>query len=372
LANEDKATRYHRLQRRASLVASAAVAVLLLILLITGASAAIRTQAERATGSSFVLTVFVYVLVVFVLNELVQVPFAYYQGVVLERRYGLSTETRQHWWQNHLKAAALGLGFSALAALLVMTLVRWSPERWWLTGAFTFAAILVGLAQLSPVLLLPLFYDFVPLNRPELVNRLVALANRAGARVVGVFEWRLSDRTRKANAALAGIGRTRRILLSDTLLAEHSDEEIEVILAHELAHHVHRDIWSAIALETVLIAAGFFVADRALSLFGGGFGLRGKADVAALPILLLAAGAVSIVFLPLANGLSRAHERRADRYALRMTRNADAFITAMKRLAAQNLAEEQPSRLVEWLLHSHPSTQSRIDAARQWLVEDES
>lgn len=372
MANEDKATRYHRLQRRASLVASAAVAVLLLILLITGASAAIRAQAERATGSSFVLTVFVYVLVVFVLNELVQVPFAYYQGVVLERRYGLSTETRQHWWQNHLKAAALGLGFSALAALLVMTLVRWSPERWWLTGAFTFAAILVGLAQLSPVLLLPLFYDFVPLNRPELVNRLVALANRAGARVVGVFEWRLSDRTRKANAALAGIGRTRRILLSDTLLAEHSDEEIEVILAHELAHHVHRDIWSAIALETVLIAAGFFVADRALSLFGGGFGLRGKSDVAALPILLLAAGAVSIVFLPLANGLSRAHERRADRYALTMTRNAGAFITAMKRLAAQNLAEEQPSRLVEWLLHSHPSTQSRIDAARQWLVEDES
>ena len=245
MANEDKATRYHRLQRRASLVASAAVAALLLILLITGASAAIRAQAERATGSSFVLTVFLYVLVVFVLNELVQVPFAYYQGVVLERRYGLSTETRQHWWKNHLKAAALGLGFSALAALLVMTLVRWSPERWWLTGAFTFVAILVCLAQLSPVLLLPLFYDFVPLNRPELVNRLVALANRAGARVVGVFEWRLSDRTRKANAALAGIGRTRRILLSDTLLAEHSDEEIEVILAHELAHHVHRDIWSA-------------------------------------------------------------------------------------------------------------------------------
>jgi STE24 endopeptidase len=142
-----------------------------------------------------------------------------------------------------------------------------------------------------------------------------------------------------------------------------------VILAHELAHHVHRDIWSGLALETVLIAAGFFVADRALAAFAGSFGLAGKGDVAALPILLLAAGAVSILFLPVANGVSRAHERRADRYALAMTRNAEAFITAMKRLAAQNLAEERPSRFVEWLLHSHPSTQSRIDAARRWASD---
>ena len=117
---------------------------------------------------------------------------------------------------------------------------------------------------------------------------------------MGVFEWQLSDRTRKANAALAGIGRTRRILLSDTLLAEHSDEEIEVILAHELAHHVHRDIWSGIALEAVLIAAGFYAADRVLTAAGPWLGLTGKADLAGLPLLVLAAGAVSLLLLPVA------------------------------------------------------------------------
>ncbi len=143
-------------------------------------------------------------------------------------------------------------------------------------------------------MLLPLFYDFKPLERPALADRLVALAERAGARVLGVFEWRLSDRTRKANAALTGIGRTRRILLSDTLLAEHSDDEIEVILAHELAHHVHRDIWTGIALEAALILAGFYLANVALMTFAGSFELMGKADVAALPLLVLAAGAVSI------------------------------------------------------------------------------
>ena len=183
---------------------------------------------------------------------------------------------------------------------------------------------------------------------------------------MGVFEWQLSDRTRKANAALAGIGRTRRILLSDTLLAEHSDDEIEVILAHELAHHVHRDIWSGIALEAVLDRrSGFYVADRVLAaLLAHGSGC-GQGGLAGLPLLVLAAGAVSLLLLPSSNALSRAHERRADRFALEMTENADAFVSAMKRLRSQNLAEERPSRLVELLFHSHPSTSARIAAARR-------
>ena len=365
MANEDKATRYHRLQRRASILATATGAALLVFLVVGGASVALRGWVTQHTNS-FPFVVGAYVVALFVLYELVQLPFAYYQGVILERRYGLSTERRVHWWMNQAKAAALGLTLAVPAALLVVALIRWSPHRWWVIAAAAFVGIMVVLAQLAPVLLMPLFYDCKPLDRPELVQRLMTLAERAGACVLGVFEWRVSDRTRKANAALAGMGRTRRILLSDTLLAGHSDEEIEVILAHELAHHVHRDIWAGIAVETVLTALGFLAADRALTAISGSFGLAGKGDVAALPVLLLAAGAVSILFLPIANGVSRVHERRADRYALRLTGNAHAFISAMKRLAAQNLAEERPSRVVEVLLHSHPSTQARIAAAEAW------
>jgi STE24 endopeptidase len=216
------------------------------------------------------------------------------------------------------------------------------------------------------VLLLPLFYDITPLTRDELRSRLIGLAEKAGTHIAGVFEWRLSDRTKKANAALAGVGRTRRILLSDTLLAEHSDDEIEVILAHELAHHVYRDIWSAILVETVLIALGCFVADRVLGVFATSAGLAGKGDVAGLPLLVLALAGVSLALMPFANALSRAHERRADRYALKMTRNAPAFIAAMKRLAAQNLAEEEPSQLVQILFHTHPPISARIAAARRY------
>jgi STE24 endopeptidase len=366
VANEDKASRYHRLRRGASIAGTAFSGLLLLALLMTGGSAALRDTAEFLARGSFTFTVVFYVVLLGVLSEAIQLPLAFYMGVTLERRYDLSTQTIRAWWIDHLKAGAIGLAFAAVAAVVVWHLLRVSPEWWWLIAAAAFSAVTIALAQLAPVVLLPIFYEFKPLDRPALRDRLVALAERAGARVLGVFEWRLSDRTRKSNAALTGLGRTRRILLSDTLLADHSDDEIEVILAHELAHHVHRDMWSGIAVETVLMTFGFFVADLALSAGVGRFGIIGKADVAALPLLALVGGAVSMASSPIANALSRAHERRADRYALEMTHNAGAFVTAMRRLGARNLAEEHPSRFVEVLFYTHPPLAARIEAAQRW------
>jgi STE24 endopeptidase len=366
VANEDKATRYQRLHRRAALGGTALGAALLVLLLVAGWSEGLRHAAASAAGSSFTLTVVFYVVAVTLLSEMVQLPLAFYQGVTLERRYGLSTQATARWWLDRLKAEAVGLPFAVAGALVVWWLLRLSPERWWIVASLCFGLVLVLLAHVVPVLILPMFYRFTPLDRPALAARLVALAERAGASVVGVFEWQLSDRTRKANAALTGLGRTRRILVSDTLLAEHSDDEIEVVLAHELAHHVHHDIWKGLVLEAALLLVGFYAADRALDASIGRFGITAKDDVAGLPLLLLAGGAVSLALLPVANGLSRAHERRADRYALEATRNAAAFISAMRRLAAQNLAEERPPRWIERLLHSHPSTAARVDFARDW------
>jgi STE24 endopeptidase len=371
MANEDKSARYHRQQRIAAIAGTALSAVVLLLLLLTGVSAALRSAIAVVVGGAFLPTVAGYVVALTLLTDLVQLPLSFHSGLTLERRYGLSTQTTARWWLDQLKALAVSLVFAVLAASIVFSLLRWSPRYWWLLGAATFTVILVGLAQLAPVVLLPLFYRFTPLDRPDLVRRLVALAGRAGARVMGVFEWRLSDRTRKANAALTGIGATRRILLSDTLLAEHSDEEIEVILAHELAHHVYHDIWSGLALEAALIAAGFFAADRILSALDGSFGLAGKDDVAALPLLVLAAGAVALALVPVFNAFSRSHERRADRYALDMTRNVPAFVSAMKRLGVQNLAEPQPSRLVEVLFYTHPPLAARIAAAESWAARQQ-
>lgn len=370
MANEDKATRYHRLKRRATVAAAALGVLFLLVLLISGVSAALRDAAAALSGGSFLLTVVAYVTVLVLAVETLQLPLSFYQGITLERRYGLSTETTARWWRDQAKGTAVTLVFAIGAAVITWSLLRWAPDRWWIFAALAFIVLLIGIAQLAPVLLLPLFYEIKPLERQALTERLLALARRAGTRVLGVFEWRLSDRTRKANAALAGIGRTRRILVSDTLLAEHSDDEIEVILAHELAHHVYRDIWFAIALESLLIVAGLYLADRILSVYSSSFGLTGKDDIAALPLLVLTLGGVSLALLPVANGISRAHERRADRYALTMTRNVPAFVSAMKRLSAQNLAEEQPSKVVEVLFHSHPPISARIAAAQDWALQN--
>ncbi len=366
MANEDKSARYHRLRRRTALIDTAVQVVFLIIILLSGASTAIRASVEATVGTSLVPVVLAYVLTIAALSELLHLPFAFYQGIVLERRYGLSRETTGRWLADHLKAAAIVLVYLALAGIVVAVLLWLSPANWWLFTTILFAVVLVLLARFAPVLLLPIFYDVRPLEREELRARLIALAEKAGTPVLGVFEWRLGDRTSKANAALVGIGRTRRILVSDTLLEAHSDQEIETVFAHELAHHVYGDVWSGLALEVVLVALGCYLADYALTTLALSAGLEGKSDVAGMPLIALALGAVSMALKPVTNALSRAHERRADRYALETTRNSSAFISAMKRLASTNLAEERPSRFVELFFHTHPSTTARIDAAKAW------
>ena len=204
------------------------------------------------------------------------------------------------------------------------------------------------------------------LERPELAARLLALARAAGIEAVGVYEWGLGGKTRRANAALVGLGRTRRILLSDTLLAEYPEDEIEVVFAHELGHHVRGDIRSALAFEGVALLAAAVAADLALRWLGPRAGVQHAGDVAGLPLLLLGAGAASILLVPMANALSRRNERGADRYALELTGRPAAFASAIRRLADQNLADPRPSRLVELFFHTHPPLEERLRVAAAW------
>jgi Zn-dependent protease with chaperone function len=368
--NEDRATRYHRLKRQAGIVSVVLSALLLGVLVAAGWSGALRDAAERAAarvapnGLRAAAIVFFYIVLLSAIKETIGMPLAFYSEFLLERRYGLSNETLRTWLRDRAKAFAIGLVLGGGGAELIYWLMRLSPDWWWLAGGAIFTVIFVGLTNLAPVVLLPLFYSVKPLGKDVLRARLLALADRAGARVLGAYEWGLGDKTKKANAALAGLGATRRILVSDTMLAEYSDDEIEVVLAHEIAHHVHGDIWKGIVFDSALVLAGFYLASVVLRSGAAMAGLRGVEDVAGLPLLLLAAGAVSLVMVPVAHAMSRAFERSADRFALDLTRNPGAFISAMRRLGAQNLAEEHPSRLVQWLFYSHPPIRERIAAAQ--------
>jgi STE24 endopeptidase len=310
------------------------------------------------------LGVFVTWLVVLV--DSATFPVALYRGYWLEKRYGLSLETLPRWLWDHLKALGLQVVLAIPAALVIYACIRQAPGWWWLYAGGAFAVFVVVLTHVAPVLLLPVFFSMRPLGNDSLRARLASLAQRAGTRVVGIYEWGLGEKTTKANAALVGMSRTRRILVSDTLVREYSEDEIEAILAHELAHHVHRDVWKGVLAETLLLLAGFVAGDILLRQWGPPLRLRGLDDPAGLPLLLLAAGGVGLAASPILKALSRRTERRADRFALDLTGNPDAFVSAIRRLGAQNLAEDDPSRSVRILFHTHPPIRERIEAARHW------
>jgi len=372
--NEDKATRYHRLRRRALVLSAAWRVFLLALLIVSGLARALRDALASAFDPlpvllQFPLTVLAVVTVVTVVHDLGALPMSVFAGLTLERRYGLSRQRAASWFRDHGKAAAINLAFVGAAAVWMYVWLAALPDHWWIPAWAGVAAAGVVTAWAAPVMLLPLFSRFAPLPDGALRARLLALAARAGVPALGVFEWRTSDRTSRANAALAGIGRTRRIILSDTLLSDYRPEEVEAVLAHEVAHHVNHDIWKGLAVDAAAGLAAFLAADAALRAATGAGLTQGLSDPAGLPVAGLAITAVAWLTSPFQNAVSRAHERSADRSALELTGNVDAFVSAMRRLGARNLAEESPALLARLFFHTHPPIDERIAFAAAWAAE---
>jgi len=342
-------------------------ALFLVVLLLAGWTRLLRDFAYFMANQNYMLAVFYYLLVLTLVSKLLGIGLDYY-GFRLEHRYHLSKQGRLSWAWDEIKSWLVGLVLGTIVVELVYMLMRQSPTYWWLIAWAGFIFLFVLLVQLAPVVLLPIFYKFRPLERDELKQRLIHLCERAGSRVRGVYEWKLSAKSRKANAALTGLGRTRRIILSDTLLENFSDDEIEAVLAHELGHHIHRHIPRSIAVQSVISLVGFWAAARVLN-----YAVREQAfdrisDFANLPLLALVSTVISFLLLPLLNTWMRHNERQADRYAFAAIPAVEPFITAMSKLAEQNLAERTPSRWIEICFHSHPAISRRINAAQAWAA----
>jgi STE24 endopeptidase len=358
--NLPKSSRYHRARRRADAAAIFAAAALLSALLLTGASTALRAAVDGWPAA--------YAAVLCVLAGAVILPFGWYRGYRLERQYQLSEVRARSWLAGRFKAAAAAIAIAVPLAELVYRTMRW-PSVWWLAAAAGCAAVLALVTAAGPILLLPLLYGSRPIEREVLRRRLEGLSKRAGIPVLSVHEFPLGERTRRASAALVGAGTTRRILLSDTLLANYSDDEIEVVLAHEMGHHVHRHLLKASVAEALLLLAGFRLAAAALESSWRWLGLAAPADPAGMPLVVLSVGGVLVVATPLVNAWSRAHERRADRFALETASEPAAFIQAVRRMSAQNLAEDRPSNAAFLFFHTHPTAEERIASARDLLAE---
>ena len=295
-------------------------------------------------------------------TQVARYPLERHRDWTLEGRYGLARVPSAQWTRAHVRGAAATVALGAAATLFVRSTWDWAGESWWLASAAGLLIAHVGWTVAAPMLLV-VFGGLRPLRRPELAARVDALARRAGTRVA-IREWRGGDDTTRAHAALAGLGRTRQIILSDTLVDTLRDDEIEVVVAHELAHHVHGDVWRAAAWRAVSLPLVFGAAAVALDRLGARIGSP-VGTAAALPWLPVL-GALGLTahraLEPVGLALARRRELAADAYAIRLTGGADAFVSSMRRLSRTNLVDDRPPRLAR-LFATHPPVRDRVVSA---------
>jgi len=302
------------------------------------------------------------------LHVAVSFPLSYYSGYVLEHRFKLSKLTFLRWLWRYAKRLGLAVAFAVAMFVGLFWIIRTTGPYWWLVGAGAFFLVSVVLGQLVPVLILPLFYKIHRLDRPDLAERMARLVEGTGLSIEGIYRIDLSVETVKANAMLAGLGRTRRVLLGDTLLEGFSPEEIEVVFAHEVGHHVHHHVRKMLAAGIVYSAAGFWICDRLLAGWVGRW--EGAIDYAALPVyavpfVMLVLSVFAMVLEPLANAISRRYERQSDRYALERTGLKGAYVSAFRKLARQNKDDPDPHPVEVFLFHGHPPIAERLAMAEE-------
>ncbi len=373
-----KAREYSRKRRQLSFVDMGIATLGILLILTLGLDRWLRDLLQDAASQApflrwqplsgwYPVQILAYALILIIVYQLATLPLSYYGGFVLSHRYGLSVMVLKQWLGDLLKGFALNLVLEALMITLIYALLAYQPQWWWLWVALVLLFFSVIMANLAPVLILPLFYKFTPLPEGELTQRLLALAARANTKVKGVFSMQMSNKTTATNAALMGLGNTRRVVLGDTMTNNYTPDEIEVVLAHELGHHVHADIWKLLISQSVLTLCGLFVANLVLHWVVDTLHFyRALTDPATLPFLFLLIGLYSLIVMPLGNMYSRSMEYQADEYALQSTQKIEAFKSVMTRLANQNLTEVEPSPIVEFLFHSHPSINKRLKHAEEF------
>jgi STE24 endopeptidase len=375
MPNETRATRYHRARLQAgagafvlSLLVLVACGPLLAGPLLAGAVVALI----GADGVAAWAATAVFAAAVLAVTHAASYPFDRHREWTLEGRYGLARLPAGRWTRAHLRGIAARIAVAVALAIVVTTAWQWCGGAWWMvTAAVCYVAHLAW--TVAAPLLLSAFGGLRPLRRPSLAARLDALIGRAGVDLA-VREWRGGDETSQAHAALAGLGRTRQILLSDTLVDTLRDDEIAVVVAHEIGHHVHGDVWRAAAWRMAALPLTVGLSALILARLGAPWGAwplaaartGGPAALAGalpwLPILAAAALSVHRALEPIGLALSRGRELRADAYAVRLTGGADAFVTSMRRLSQTNLVDDQPPRLAQ-LLSSHPPVRERVLAA---------
>lgn len=357
--------KYNNIKLALSIFDTIAGFILICLFIALGWSLELELYLRSFTSSDYLVFIF-FVVLIGIAGSIIFFPMNFYSGYILEHKYKLSNQNLFRYFFEKAK----GLLVSAIIGIPILLLFFWVLREyetmWWLPFAIIMFFISVVLSQIFPVFILPIFYKIKTIENESLKSRIINIADNAGLKVENLYSFNMSKNTRKANAAFTGLGKTKRIILGDTLLENYTDDEIETVIAHEAGHYKHKHITKNIVIGTLssfvtlFIIAGFY--DISLSWFG----FQSVTQIAALPLLTLWSIIIGLITTPLGNIISRKFEYEADRYAVDVTRKPLSFINTLEKLTEQNLSDKEPHPFVEWFFYSHPSVKNRINSIKQF------
>lgn len=364
MTKNKQAKKYERQKLLLSLTETVLGVFLLMVIIFGSFSVGIRNWAAAYAENPY-LQLLLFSAALGLIFTALSLPFSFVSGFWLEHRYQLSNQTLPAWIWEKLKGTLVGIVLVLPVLLIFYYFLLNFPNTWWLWTATVLFIFSVLIGRIAPTLIFPLFYKFERLDDEVLKKRMENLARQGKFQLEGLYRFNMSKTTRKANAAFAGLGKSRRIILGDTLIEKFTPDEIEAVFAHEVGHYVHKHLWKGVAVGTLSSYASLFIAFMLYNYLVAHMNFTGPADLAALPLLSLILTVMGLVISPLNNIQSRHHERQADRYALTQSSNPVAFLIALKKLADTNLTDESPHPLIEYLFHSHPSISRRMQFAER-------
>jgi STE24 endopeptidase len=342
--------------------------ILLYLFIALGFTITLQNYIQTFTENSYLVFI-IFVFVIGIFSSVLFMPLNIYTGFYLEHKYNLSNQTFFKYFLENVKSMLLGLVIGIPILLLFFFVINQFGDFWWLVFASAMFLISVVLSQLFPIIILPIFYKIIPLEDEELKSRISSLAKGAGIKVENVFSFDMSKNTKKANAAFTGLGKTKRIILGDTLLNDYTKDEIETVIAHELGHYKHKHIIKNLMFGTVASFLTFFIISVIYKNSLSWFDFESITQIAAIPLLSLWAMIIGLIQSPIGNMLSRKYEFEADRYAIESTHKPDSFIKTLNKLTDQNLGDREPHPFIEWFFYSHPSIKNRIGAIEKFVNE---
>jgi STE24 endopeptidase len=361
----DKAKSYSAIKYGLAIVDTVYLIILVCVFVLCGPAHSVAQFLQSLAWPRF-LVFPANLAVVYLGYSFLDFPLTFYRSFVLERTFSLSKQSLFDWLKDYIKTGIITYCLSLVLFGTFYYILGRFPDTWWLVVSGVWLFLSVVMAKLFPVVIIPLFFKYKPLTDESLRVRIVSLAGKMGIALLNVFEIDFSKKTLKANAAFVGFGRTRRVILADTLKDKYSHDEIEVILAHEFAHYRLRHLWKLVGVNALATLAIFFIIFKSQTYAVSLFRLDSLHELAAFGLLVLYFVIFGVVSRPLENYISRKFETSADRMALAATGRTEAFISMMDKLARQNLADRSPAPIIKIFFFDHPPVDDRIALAKSF------